>query len=436
MTDLVINVNLIKEFGNEVATYISGCIALYNEAKFNGTLVLNGYFKCTQKDVYEITALSNYHQRQCLHLLTDLGYVTVIDTGDRHTSRAGRFFKLDLRRIYSIMYPNIGTKTYRIIGRCKLSVQDVVYSYQNSCVEQVNRFILQICLTFDLITQREFESIDVCDSERVLKILKSERVKILTQSKNFQKNLKKRVKNSNNSYRFKCELLSANKHTDLYKLSKYIGVKNADLYTLLNKLVTVAIFNPSDLKIATYYNYIYLFIFNLTNNSYKYIQYTIYRNFYYAKALKRESEVISVSQRKANTYRLLRESVVQSNQQKLDKQKKPNMYAKCVKLIYEFTDDSDLIDSLIQFLNLRIEMSVGAFYVNQWKGLLNGLQNITLQYNYSVKQQNEVVQQSIIKGWKSFYPLHENYSNGYNDNIQPDNRDLSDSKFDLSDLKF
>lgn len=86
-------------------------------------------------------------------------------------------------------------------------------------------------------------------------------------------------------------------------------------------------------------------------------------------------------------------------------QSKPNLYNKCVALIDEFTQESKLRNLLVRYLNLRLEMKDSPMYVNQWKGLLNKLADV-ISDNPGMSYE-DVVQQSIDRGYKSFFPVNK-----------------------------
>lgn len=96
------------------------------------------------------------------------------------------------------------------------------------------------------------------------------------------------------------------------------------------------------------------------------------------------------------------------------KTKKPNMYDKCLAMIDDYTNDSELRKLLIQYLNLRLEMSDKPLkYANQWKGLLNLLSRLS----DNIDNQKKIVNQSIIKGWGTFVEIKDYNRKGFNENI-------------------
>lgn len=85
--------------------------------------------------------------------------------------------------------------------------------------------------------------------------------------------------------------------------------------------------------------------------------------------------------------------------------KRPNRFQQCINLIDEFTDDESVRTLLVQYLRLRFESASAEgkpIYVNQWRGLLTKLMNIVKQGN-DIK---EVIQQSIDRGYRSFFPVN------------------------------
>ena len=84
--------------------------------------------------------------------------------------------------------------------------------------------------------------------------------------------------------------------------------------------------------------------------------------------------------------------------------RKPTLFDKCVAEIDAYTDRPDLREKLIQFLKIRLEVKDKPFGIETWKGLLDKLEQIARStcIDYVV-----LVQQSIDKGWLSFYPINE-----------------------------
>lgn len=87
--------------------------------------------------------------------------------------------------------------------------------------------------------------------------------------------------------------------------------------------------------------------------------------------------------------------------------KRPTLFDKCVAEIDTYTDRTDLREKLIQFLKIRLEVKDKPFGIESWRGMLNKLDEIAKQYcvDYTF-----IVQQSIDKGWLSFYPISEKYN--------------------------
>lgn len=107
---------------------------------------------------------------------------------------------------------------------------------------------------------------------------------------------------------------------------------------------------------------------------------------------------------------------------------KKSLYQKCIDLILAFSnEDEKLKNMLIQYLNLLLEKykSEGkTLYENQFKGMLNKLAELEQTNNIY-----DVIQQSISKGYISFYPV--NNSSNFNN---PDSNKSQQKKADLSNL--
>lgn len=88
------------------------------------------------------------------------------------------------------------------------------------------------------------------------------------------------------------------------------------------------------------------------------------------------------------------------------KQKKDNLYTKCVSLIDDYTTDDVLRKALIDYLQVRLEVKDKPLYTNSWKGLLNKLDR-----EFDASERLAVVRQSIERGYLSFYPI-SSYNSG------------------------
>lgn len=81
--------------------------------------------------------------------------------------------------------------------------------------------------------------------------------------------------------------------------------------------------------------------------------------------------------------------------------KKKDKFTKCVDIINEFTNNKTLRDKLIMYLKMRLEIKDKPFYINQWRGLLNKLFNLS-DNQFELET---IIQQSLDRGYASFYPL-------------------------------
>ena len=82
--------------------------------------------------------------------------------------------------------------------------------------------------------------------------------------------------------------------------------------------------------------------------------------------------------------------------------RRPTLFDKCVVEIDKYTDLPDLRDALIQFLKIRLEVKDKPFGIESWRGLLKKLDQAVSECG---REYVDVVQQSIDKGWLSFYPI-------------------------------
>lgn len=127
------------------------------------------------------------------------------------------------------------------------------------------------------------------------------------------------------------------------------------------------------------------------------------------------------------------------------KKSKPNLYQKCSALIEDRYSRFTKVKSLLyDYLDLRLEIAKNEgkqFYANMWVGILNDLDEVHKQ-GFGLEP---VIQQSITKGYKSFYPLN-NYSKPKNPdtNVAPqqkysseeEKKKLKAKNADGTDMKF
>lgn len=84
------------------------------------------------------------------------------------------------------------------------------------------------------------------------------------------------------------------------------------------------------------------------------------------------------------------------------KKKKDNLYDKCIAMINDFTNIDSIHKLLVTYLNMRLEIKDKPLYANMWKGMLDKLDTVCTENNLKYE---EVIQQSIDKGYLSFYPV-------------------------------
>ena len=88
------------------------------------------------------------------------------------------------------------------------------------------------------------------------------------------------------------------------------------------------------------------------------------------------------------------------------KEKKKSLYVQCMEQIESFTDNKDMRELLTTYLRVRLDMKDYNLYPNQWKGYMNELRRLV----ESGQDMQEVVQQSINRGYRGFFPV-KNYNN-------------------------
>lgn len=100
-----------------------------------------------------------------------------------------------------------------------------------------------------------------------------------------------------------------------------------------------------------------------------------------------------IKEQNNNSKELLQTPEFSFGKQKTNKQ---NLYTKCVSLIDSY-DFADLRNLLIDYLNYRLSVKDKPLYANMWKGMLNKLAEMN--------NQKAVIQQSLERGYLSFYPV-------------------------------
>ena len=115
-------------------------------------------------------------------------------------------------------------------------------------------------------------------------------------------------------------------------------------------------------------------------------------------------------------------SAKKSSKSKTTTAKGKSLYSKCVAEIDLFTQNLKLRTLLVQYLAMRLEIKDKPMYFNQWKGLLNKLYSV-IEQNPSMNYE-DVVQQSIEKGYASFYPVNT-YSSSRRNNTFSEGDGLS-----------
>ena len=95
-------------------------------------------------------------------------------------------------------------------------------------------------------------------------------------------------------------------------------------------------------------------------------------------------------------------SVKKSTNKRRNMVKRPTLFDKCVAEVDLYTDKPDLRNKLIQFLRIRLEVKDKPFGLASWQGMLEKLDQAVAECG---REYVDVVQQSIDKGWLSFYPI-------------------------------
>lgn len=109
-----------------------------------------------------------------------------------------------------------------------------------------------------------------------------------------------------------------------------------------------------------------------------------------------------------------------------NKNKKKNLYEKCLDEIDLYTANSQLQEVLVDYLKLRLEMKDKPLYFNQWKGLLKKLDTLAK----TEKEKIEVVNLSIERGWGTFVEVYDSK----NVNNRPWNKSVTSETYDKKKL--
>lgn len=84
------------------------------------------------------------------------------------------------------------------------------------------------------------------------------------------------------------------------------------------------------------------------------------------------------------------------------KSKKPNLYDQCFTEINLFTQNTDLREQLVSYLQVRIHIKDKPLSLSGWKGILKKLAK------FSDRDKGAVIKQSIDNQWASFYEVKSN----------------------------
>ena len=114
---------------------------------------------------------------------------------------------------------------------------------------------------------------------------------------------------------------------------------------------------------------------------------------------------------------------------------KKNRYHTCVSMINEFcekhVEEKELRETLLQYLDLRMEIKERPLYSNMWKGILHKLEDCVAD-NSNTGSIVDIVRQSIEKGYMNFYPVKQYRQNS----MSWKQENLSDADYKQVDEKF
>lgn len=103
--------------------------------------------------------------------------------------------------------------------------------------------------------------------------------------------------------------------------------------------------------------------------------------------------------------------LLQEQKRLIEKPKKKNLYQKCSDMIMDYTEDEKLRTVLGLYLKMRLEIRDKPIYANMWKGLLSKLSSLS----DTVEGKLEIVQQSLDRGYLSFFPISQYSKKSFSD---------------------
>ena len=152
------------------------------------------------------------------------------------------------------------------------------------------------------------------------------------------------------------------------------------------------------------------------------------------KADLQKEKAIKIDNNKTNTF--LNNNLFKNNN---ITKTRTDLYTFCINGIDYFCSmhsEIDLREKLIQYLNLRLEMKDRQLYKNMWKGLLAKLEKCYEESSEGISFK-DIINQSIEKGYATFYPITNNYKKQKADNIYwKDDYDLDNGSYKTSEEKF
>jgi len=154
-----------------------------------------------------------------------------------------------------------------------------------------------------------------------------------------------------------------------------------------------------------------------------------------------ETSALENKDNKVNSNKVINDKVNKTNSKELvqnfnfgkQKAKKENLFIKCTGMIDDFTDDAQVRQDLIAYLNLLLEMRKDGYtlYANTWKGLLNKLGSLATD----PEEQCKIIRQSIERGYKSLFPINSYFSNNYTRKDKPWEEGVVSSRYTDEELE-